>query len=255
MLNDPARTEAGADSLPAARGEGSGRWMQVRHSTASANIVAQIRDRLFRGDLTPGDFLGTERSLGEEFGVSRLTMRDALRILEAGGIVEVKVGKSGGVRVAHAQPERFADALAVQLMLEGASAQELFEAQMAIEMQAVRLAAGRADADDIAMLEDHLARVRAARGDSERFVIESLAFHMAVVTASHNRVLIAQFQALRHLSWRVLARSHSAGKAVTVIRRHEALLAAVRAGDPAAAAEAVQTHVSSVMRSVLNGTA
>ena len=92
--------------------EGSGRWMQVRVAKASAEIVAQIRERLFDGKFRPGDFVGTERTLAVEFGVSRLTMRDALRILEANGIVEVKVGKSGGVRIAQPSPERFADALA-----------------------------------------------------------------------------------------------------------------------------------------------
>ena len=63
-----------------------------RTATMSIQIVAQVRDALFAKELRPGDFLGTERDLAHRFGVSRIVARDALRTLEAQGIVDIKVG-------------------------------------------------------------------------------------------------------------------------------------------------------------------
>ncbi|MDB5571829.1 MAG: hypothetical protein JWN93_3012 [Hyphomicrobiales bacterium] len=227
--------------------DGSGRWMQVRASTASAEIVAQIRQRLFDGELKPGDFLGTEGSLSAQFGVSRITLRDALRILEANGIVEVKVGKAGGVRVAHPNPERFADALAVQLMLAGISRTEIFDAQMGAEVRAAQLATEQATAADFAALDAQLARARAHVDDAEGFVRESLAFHQQLVLASHNRALIAQFQALRHLSWNVIVRTSTPALSRKVLARHERLLAAVKRRDAVGAAELVTAHFTQII--------
>jgi GntR family transcriptional repressor for pyruvate dehydrogenase complex len=231
----------------AASAEGSGRWMQVRASTASAEIVMQIRQRLFDGDLKPGDFLGTEGSLSAEFAVSRITLRDALRILEANGIVEVKVGKSGGVRVAHPNPERFADALAVQLMLAGISRTEIFDAQMGAEVRAAQLATEHATIADFAGLDAQLARARAHVEEPEGFVRESLAFHFQLVLASHNRALIAQFQALRHLSWNVIVRTSTPALSRKVLARHEKLLAAIKRRDAAGAAELVTAHFTQII--------
>jgi GntR family transcriptional repressor for pyruvate dehydrogenase complex len=227
--------------------EGSGRWMQVRASTASAEIVMQIRQRLFDGALRPGDFVGTEGSLSLAFGVSRITIRDALRILEANGIVEVKVGKSGGVRVAHPNPERFADALAVQLVLEGISHKEILDAQMGAEARAAQLAAEQATEEDLAQLESQLARCRAFVEDPEGFVRESLEFHLRLVRASHNRALIAQFLALRHLSWNVIVRGSSPARSRKVLARHGRLLAAIRRRDAGEASELVMAHFTQMI--------
>lgn len=227
--------------------EGSGRWMQVRAAKASSEIVAQIRERLFDGKFKPGDFVGTERSLAVTFGVARLTMRDALRILEANGIVEVKVGKSGGVRIALPNPERFADALAVQLTLSGISHAEIFEAQMAVETQAVRSAARSVSDEGIAQLEAQLERLREAQHDDRDFVRESLEFHTAIVRASGNRALIAQFQALRHMTWRVILPMHSSARSAQVLARHTKVLAALRNRQGEEAAALVAEHLQAVI--------
>lgn len=240
-------TPAEAQRFREAGPDGSGRWMQVRATKASSEIVAQIRERLFEGKLRPGDFVGTERSLAVEFGVSRLTMRDALRILEANGIVEVRVGKSGGVRIAQPSAERFADALAVQLTLSGISHTEIFEAQMAVETQAARAAVRCAVEADFELLEEQLRRLSAAQKDAVAFVRESLEFHTAIVRASRNRALIAQFQALRHLTWRVILPLHSPAKSAQVLARHARTLSALRRRNGDEAAEIVAEHLRAVI--------
>src|SRR5258706_12140900 len=88
--------------LHPAIGSGGRNVVPLRSATMSTQIVAQVRDALFAKELRPGDFLGTEKDLAERFGVSRIVARDALRTLEAQGIVEIKVGSGGGARIAKA---------------------------------------------------------------------------------------------------------------------------------------------------------
>src|SRR5437588_2126430 len=140
-----------------------------RSVTMSTQIVAQVREALFAKELRPGDFLGTEKDLAERFAVSRIVARDALRTLEAQGVVEIKVGSGGGARIARGNARLFAEALAVQLDLAGVSVSEIMEAQRAIECLGAELAAVNSTA------EDH-ARLRELIGDAERRINDVAGF-------------------------------------------------------------------------------
>jgi len=172
-----------------------------RSSSLSAQIVNDVRDSLFGKRLKPGDFLGTEKDLAARFGVSRIVARDALRTLEALGIVEIRMGKGGGARIAYGNPRLFAEALAVQLDLTGVSAAEVMDAQRAIETLGAELAAENATKADIARLRTLLSAADAAIGDLDLFTRLSRDFHLAVAEASHNRVLVVQLISLEHVSW------------------------------------------------------
>ena len=69
-------------------------WTPVRSHSVANQIVVQVREALFAGGLSPGDALGSEKDLAASFGVSRITVRDALRALETMGIVEIRVGEA-----------------------------------------------------------------------------------------------------------------------------------------------------------------
>src|SRR5216683_559636 len=124
--------------------------LPFRGATLSTRIVAEVREALFAKGFRPGDFLGTEKDLAQRFKVSRIVARDALRTLEAQGIVEIKVGSGGGARIARGNARLFAEALAVQLDLAGVSTAEIMDAQRAIECLAAELAAENATDADIA---------------------------------------------------------------------------------------------------------
>jgi GntR family transcriptional repressor for pyruvate dehydrogenase complex len=172
-----------------------------RSSALSTQIVADVRDALFGKRLKPGDFLGTEKDLASRFGVSRIVARDALRTLEALGVVEIRMGKGGGARIAQGNPRLFAEALAVQLELTGVSVAEIMDAQRATETLAAELAAENATADDVAKLRRLLDEAEAAIDDLDRFTRLSRDFHLVVAEASHNRVLVVQLISLEHVSW------------------------------------------------------
>src|SRR5262245_34563304 len=119
-----------------------------RPATLSSQIVADVREALFDKRLKPGDHLGGEKDIAAKFGVSRIVARDALRTLEALGIVEIKVGAGGGARIAQGNPRLFAEALAVQLDLTGVWVGEIMDEQRAIESLTAELAAINGTAAD-----------------------------------------------------------------------------------------------------------
>src|SRR5712671_930468 len=163
------KTPSIALSTRPAAGGGSGFIVLGRSASLSSQIVADVREALFAKRLKPGDFLGTEKDLAARHGVSRIVARDALRTLEALGIVEIRMGKGGGARIARGNPRLFAEALAVQLDLTGVSAAEILDAQRAVECMAAELAAIHGTA------ADH-AKLHALNAETERAIADVAAF-------------------------------------------------------------------------------
>jgi GntR family transcriptional regulator, transcriptional repressor for pyruvate dehydrogenase complex len=217
-----------------------------RSASLSSQIVAQVRDDLFEKRLKPGDFLGTEKELAARYEVSRMVARDALRTLSALGIVDIRMGKGGGARIAPGNPRLFAEALAVQLDLTGVTAAEILDAQRAVECMGAELAALNATAADHARLRALLADAEATIGDSEAFTRTSLEFHLAVVEASHNRVLVTQFISLHHVSWPRRNRTLTARVARRVLEVHQELAELIEMRDAAGARALMDDHVNMI---------
>jgi GntR family transcriptional repressor for pyruvate dehydrogenase complex len=217
-----------------------------RAATLSGQIVAEIRDGLFEKRLKPGDHLGGEKDIAARCGVSRIVARDALRTLEALGIVEIRVGSGGGARIAQGDPRRFAEALAVQLELAGIEVAEIMDAQRAIESHAAELAAEYATSVDLARL--HALNDEAARvlDDVPAFTRNGAAFHLAVAEASHNRVLAIELQSLQHVSWPSRNPTLNRAVAAHVLEAHRDLVRLIEMHDPAGARRAMDEHVKMI---------
>jgi len=223
-----------------------GQILAFRGPTLSARIVGQVREALFAKDMRPGDFLGTEKDLAERFGVSRIVARDALRTLEALGIVEIKVGAGGGARIAQGNARLFAEALAVQLDLTGVSVGEIMDAQRAIESLTAELAATNGTA------ADH-ARLHALNAEAERQIDDVVAytrlgreFHLAVAEASHNRVLVVQLISLQHVSWPPRNPTLTPAVARHILGVHQELAALIEMRDAAGARRLMDEHVKMI---------
>jgi len=221
-------------------------FLAGRAASLSSQIVASVRDDLFEKRLKPGDFLGTEKELAARYDVSRMAARDALRTLAALGIVEIKMGKGGGARIAPGNPRLFAEALAVQLDLTGVTAAEILDAQRAIECMAAELAALNANATDHARLRRLLADAEAVIGDNEAFTRTSLEFHLAVAEASHNRVLVTQFISLHHVSWPRRNRTLTTKVAKRVLEVHKELADLIEMRDAAGARALMDDHIKMI---------
>ena len=217
-----------------------------RSSSLSAQMVAQVRDDLFAKKFQPGDFLGTEKELAARFGTSRIVARDAMRTLEALGIVEIRMGKGGGARIAHGNPRLFAEALAVQLDLTGVSPAEVMDAQRAIETLGAELAAENATADDVARLRALLVEAQAAMNDLDHFTRLSRDFHLAVAEASHNRVIVVQLLSLEHVSWPRRNATATRKLAGHILDIHSKLTDLIEMRDAAGARELMDDHVKMI---------
>jgi GntR family transcriptional repressor for pyruvate dehydrogenase complex len=217
-----------------------------RTATMSTQIVAQVRDALFAKELRPGDFLGTEMDLAERFRVSRIVARDALRTLEAQGVVEIKVGSGGGARIAQGNARLFAETLAVQLDLAGVSVGEIMDAQRAIECLAAELAAVNSTAADHARLRDLLADAERKINDVGAYTRSSREFHLAVAEASHNRVLVVQLISLQHVSWPAQNPTLTPTVARRILDVHKELASLIEIRDAGGARRLMDEHVKMI---------
>jgi len=220
--------------------------LAFRGPTLSTRIVAQVREALFAKQMRPGDFLGTEKDLADRFGVSRIVARDALRTLEAHGIVEIKVGSGGGARIAQGNARLFAEALAVQLDLVGVSVAEIMDAQRAIESLAAELAAVNSTPDDHARLNELNAETERRISDVPAFTRLGREFHLAVAEASHNRVLVVQLISLQHVSWPAQNPTLTPQVARRILDVHKELAALIEMRDAAGARRLMDDHVKMI---------
>lgn len=223
-------------------------WRPVRGARASSEVVEQIKDAFFAG-LAPGDWLGTENELAERFGVSRITIRDAIRTLEASGIVDVKVGARGGIRIAEGNPDRFTESLAIQLRILGVTWDEVVELREAVEPLSAGLAARRRTEEQLDRLRGLVEGARKTVRDPAEFTRLALEFHLVLAEASGNRVLYATLLALRGTEQRHHAARTSLTRARRIARFHGQIFDAVRDKDAKRATELMQQHVDLIKES------
>ena len=215
----------------------------IRATRASSDVIVQIRRAIFSGQYRPGDRLPTEREMAQQFGVSRVTVRDALRALEANGLIRVKVGGQGGPYVSEPDISRVTDSIGTHLQLRGTTFEELAEARQALETTAAHLAAERATNEDLEALQ-------AAIEDPEQPTLvdsatSSLDFHMAMVMAAHNRALLAMFSAASDLIQQALDALHAQQPDMRESSRktHRRLYDAIAARDGELAERLMREHL------------
>lgn len=177
----------------------------VRPARASHDIVHQIKDQIFTGRIPAGNRLPSENELCEQFGVSRTTVRDALRVLESQGFVEIKVGAGGGAFVSAPHHETVSESLSNMLKMNSMNIEELAEARMVIETSIAALAAKRATAKDIAAIEEAIAEARAGkRSGDPHFTPHSVSFHVALAQAAKNHVLLFTVNSFRSIFYETI---------------------------------------------------
>jgi len=221
-------------------------WAPVRANSVANQIVEQVREALFAGKFQTGDLIGSEKDLARQFDVSRITVRDALRTLETMGIVEIRVGAGGGARIAEGNLDHFSDALAIQFKLAGVTEHEILDVQVAIESTAAELAALNRSKEHIEELQELLDEAEAVLDDPAEFTKSGQRFHLAIVEASGNRALVAQFKALRHVIWPQGAKRAKREIAAHAFKVHQKLFAMIEEGDSDSARKLMVAHLSSI---------
>jgi len=207
-------------------------------------IVEQFRSDILRGRRKPGDRLPPEQAISEQFNVSRTGVREAMRVLENQGLVEVRHGYAGGGFVAGNALGPALGALQTSLQLGQVEVDELYQARLFFEPTVARMAAERGTDLLVAQLEENYQRARAAvQAGSDAFAI-NLQFHAILARAAGNRVLAIFMQALVELL-EILDREYPTNRSVSrkAVSDHSELIAAIRDHDGGRAESLMAEHL------------
>lgn len=222
-----------------------GLFRRVNVGRASEDVVRQIKDAIHAGRLRPGDGLPSERELTERLGVSRVTVRDALRTLEATGLVEIRVGARGGAFVTAPEPEYVGEGLANMLLLSSRSPEDVTEARMIFELGAIPLVCERRTEEDLAALDDICAQSEDALKSGEYDPRLSADFHVRLASATHNTAIELIVNSLQGPLLTSLMRAKDVAPTMGKkgAQEHRRLVKAIRRRDPAEAQELMERHL------------
>jgi GntR family transcriptional repressor for pyruvate dehydrogenase complex len=221
----------------------------IRTKRLYEDIVEQIKQFISSGKLKPGDKLLPERDLAEKLGVSRASVREAIRTLDILGVIDIRPG--GGTFIRGTNSDDIIRPLAMFLAVEQNSLLDMFEMRRIFETATVSLAAQRATSEELDEIQFMLVSMRdginvrdPAKG--EEF---DAAFHFAVAEATHNTLLIKLFKTVST----EFAKANSAARqrlyqeselnAQKIVDQHTEIYEAIRAGLPEVASAAMLAHL------------
>jgi len=213
-------------------------------------VVKQVQDVIRDGLLRPGDKLPPERELAEMLHVSRGSLREAILALESMGLVEPRHGEGTVVRDLSAAP--LVNQLSVMLVQKKALVGELLEFRLMIEPTLAARAAANATPEEIANLEEILARQKAKIDQGELAIEEDSKFHYAIAQAARNSVVLRVLDVFmdylrdsRQLSLQVEGRPQKS------LNSHRRILNAIARKNPAEAEAAMRRHITTIEGLVL----
>lgn len=256
------------------------RWRPVKRTRTFEDVLAQIERRISEDGLTAGDRLPAERQLAEQLGVSRSSVREAMRVLETLGVLSSQVGRGpdAGAFLTSRPDTALTDLLRLHLGLASLELREVIDTRLMIERWAADHAAttrsparspGTPEATGAATEATGLAReatgaaleamagalagMDAAR-TAEEFVEHDTAYHCALADAAGNRLVTAIMRSLRDSMRRYAVEAVESLGGTSVLREdHVRILAAIHAGRPDEATRAVTEHLAHAYPSLFPG--
>jgi GntR family transcriptional repressor for pyruvate dehydrogenase complex len=209
--------------------------------------ITKIKSMIVAGELRPGDRLPKEADLADHLGLSRSSLREAVKALSQIRVLDVRQGD--GTYVTSLQPSLLLEGISTAVeLVQDETLLELTEVRRLLEPAATGLAATRISADQLAEVKGHLDAMRDAAEDVEQLIKHDTAFHRAVVAATGNVTLTTLLdgissQTLRARVWRGLIDANAAGR---TLAEHQAIYSALVARDAVLAEAAELVHVTSI---------
>ncbi|MDV6013667.1 FadR/GntR family transcriptional regulator [Haloechinothrix sp. LS1_15] len=225
-------------------------WSPVQRSRTYQLVLEKVEQQIIAGRLRVGDRLPAERDFAAQLGVSRASLREALRVLEAQGAVRLGVGtgQDSGTIITALPRKALTRFLRLHVALASFDMDELVDARIGLERSSVRLAAQQATAEDVARMTELLEGMEAKEVSREAFNDLDTEFHVSLAAAAHNRLLSEMTIAIRasvrpalleamerHQHWEELKH--------TLCGDHRAILDAVAAGRADDAERLVSEHI------------
>ncbi|MGI8459640.1 MAG: FadR/GntR family transcriptional regulator [Propionibacteriaceae bacterium] len=209
--------------------------------------IERVRQLIMSGGLVPGQRLPAEAELSTELGVSRSSLREAVRGLVTAGVLDVRRGD--GTYVTSLSPGRLLTGIGAAVeLLQDDSILGLVECRRVIEPPVTALAASRMDEQQLAVVGAHLRLMQTSEHVADELVLHDADFHSAVAHASGNPVLASVLLGIssgtvRTRVWRGVVDADAAHR---TIEEHQAIYAALQARDPQLAQAAALVHVASI---------
>jgi GntR family transcriptional repressor for pyruvate dehydrogenase complex len=223
----------------------AGDWAQLERVNLRDQVVQAIQTAILERRYPPGAQLPSEHKLSKMLGVSRSSVREAIRHLAAVGLVTTQQGL--GVFVAQPRPGRVLDSLLPELFLSQPSLRHLLEVRQAVEGQTSALAAQRATRVDVADLEVLVHTLDSQRREPQAYAHSDRAFHHRIAEASGNPLFPRILDLVHGLFMReLLLTVRPPGATDRSFPFHRRIFEAIRDGDPAAAERAMREHLLDV---------
>jgi DNA-binding FadR family transcriptional regulator len=235
----------------------NGPFRPVDKLRAHEQIIVQVEDAIVEGRLRPGDRLPPERILAETLGVSRASLREALRVLESLGVLVARrgTGPDSGSFVSNSARSGISDALRLHTGLLQVPLSDIVDIRVVLEGYATRSAAERAQPDDVERLRGLIAVALEAENLTEFHELDT-GFHVELARASGNALLPVMMEALRSVVKRAMLVGWDQLEdwrptRDQLVNEHIAIVDKIEAGDADGAAAAVCTHVVNFYRDVV----
>jgi GntR family transcriptional repressor for pyruvate dehydrogenase complex len=207
----------------------------------TGTLISVFKRLISEGTLTPGHRLPSERELAEMFGVSRSSLRQALKVLEIMGVISQRVGD--GTYLNTAAPSILAEPLEFLILLDGLSFHELMEARLIVEPELAARAADRATLEDVAELQQVLAEMEKYRLDHARFTEHDLLFHKTIFRIAGNRVCSLMFTVVHQSLERLIHLTSQLVEPEHTLQLHRRIFTAIRRKDADDARRRMAEHL------------
>src|SRR5262249_21329791 len=212
--------------------------------TTSEEVVVHVREMIQRSELRAGDRLPPERDLARLLGVSRPTLRAAIRSLAAVGVLQSRQGAGTFVVDTEGPPSLDSSPLRLMAALHGFTSAEMFEARRSLEMAISGLAAEPAPGDQMASMAEELASMFASLDEPEQFLVHDMRFHQTIAVASGNRILTALMNMVATIPFDVRSKTVKRAKDLKEsAEMHRQIYRAIRDHNPEAARIAMRDHL------------
>ena len=216
---------------------------------AFEHIAEQIKAAILSGKLNSGDRLPSEREMAKQFQVGRVSIREALRMLETMGFVEIRKGSAGGAFIGSGDLEGMASIILDRLLLKGTTHDMMIAARISLETAAIGLAAEHADVQDLEKIHKNVKDSKEIFGAqlSQAVVARMINFHTLIAEASHNTPLTIFVQTMMEWATRRLERWVPSPEEQELSHAsHKEMYEAIKNRDKALAVRLMKKHIQDV---------
>ncbi len=219
----------------------------AKFNRISQNIVQQIRQAILKGDLQPGHRLPPEKELAENFGVSKASLREAFRALEALGLLEVRQGVSGGAFICEVDLETARNNIVNYIFFQNPSIREFTQLRIILEPAISRLAAAKVKDEQLAAIEENLNEAKIEL-DSGSFSYElDIDFHRRIADITENSLIHLVIDSMQSALVNIKKLiDPDYDFSLKVYHAHVRIFDALRSRNPDKAAEEMLRHVKEV---------